>query len=68
MAGLPPGRSRGGQGDRQRIAAQHDEDNQPSNGPLGIRVSAEEFGDIADRRGLRLNLAALSGHLRRVRP
>jgi hypothetical protein len=43
------------QGDGERIAAQHHQGNEPPDSPLAIGISADEFGDIPNGRGVGLS-------------
>ena len=44
-----PRRSRRGQGDGERVAAQDHERDQPPDGALAVGIGVDEPGDIADR-------------------
>src|ERR1700719_684313 len=52
-------RSCGCQSDGQRIAAQDHHQDQPPYRSLAVGVGADELGDVADGRGLGLDLPAL---------
>ena len=60
--GPPPRRSRRGQGDGERVAAQNHERDQLPDSLLAVGVGAEQFRHVADRRGLGLDLLAFGGH------
>jgi len=57
-----PRRSRRGQGDGERVAGENHEGYQPSDYPLGVRIGADQLSDVADGRGLGLDLPALGSH------
>ena len=61
-SGSPPRRSRRGQGDGERVAAQNHERDQPPDSALAVRVGTHEFGDVADGRGLGLYLPTFGRH------
>jgi hypothetical protein len=50
------------QGDGQRVAGQHHDQDQPPYCPLAIGVGAEELGHITDGRGVGLDPPAFGGH------
>jgi hypothetical protein len=60
--GPPPRRSRRGQGDGERVAAQNHERDQPPDSLLAVGVGAEQFHHVADGRGLGLYLPPFGGH------
>jgi hypothetical protein len=57
--GCSPYRSRGRQGDGERVAAKHDQGDQPPDSLLTVGIGPEQFRHIPDRCRLRLELLAL---------
>jgi hypothetical protein len=62
MQRLSPRTRRCRQRNSKRITTQHHEGDQPADGPLRIRVRAEQFGNVPDGRRLCFGLPSFSSH------
>ena len=62
LDGGSPHRSRRGQGDGERVTAQHDQSDKPPDCGLAVGVGADHLGYVADGRGLGLYLPTFGRH------